>query len=214
MEDTRRRLLELLQYRGHATVDDLARGLGLAPPTVRRHLDILQRDGLVAYRLARQKTGRPEHLYYLTERGQEALPKAYQTLLAWLVEELQSDASSSPTLDAVLARVARRLLPRSLEDTPSPASLMERLQTLHRLLQAHAFAPHMEPLPNGIRIRLANCPFRAVARDHPALCALDRTLIALLVGTEPVPEQCLPMGHTTCAYLLTWHGPSPPPGTL
>ncbi|MCS7206610.1 MAG: ArsR family transcriptional regulator [Dehalococcoidia bacterium] len=212
MEDTRQRLLELLQYWGHASVDDLARGLGLTPPTVRRHLDILQRDGLVAYRLGRQKTGRPEHRYYLTERGQEALPKAYPDLLAWLVEELQANTHTSPLLEAALARIAQRLLGSFLQPLPPDAPMLDRLRALHRLLQAYHFAPHMEPLPNGVRIRLANCPFRAVARGHPAVCALDRGLIASALGVEPIQEQCLPMGHTTCAYLLTWKGT--PPGTL
>lgn len=214
MEDTRRRLLELLQYRGHATVDDLARGLGLSPPTVRRHLDILQRDGLVAYRLGRQKTGRPEHLYYLTEQGQEALPKAYQNLLIWLIEELQSPTFADPSLDGALSRIAQRLLSPFLQSLPPGASLLHRLQILHRLLQAHYFAPHMEPLPNGVRIRLANCPFRAVAREHPAICALDRSLISAALGIPPTREQCLPMGHTTCAYYFTWQGQRAPLGTL
>lgn len=214
METSRQRLLELLQYRGQATVDDLARSVGLAAPTVRRHLDILQRDGLVAYRLGRQKTGRPEHLYYLTERGQEALPKAYQNLLAWLIEELQSSHLANLSLDSVLSRVAMRMLAPVLESVTTGASPLERLQALHRLLQMNHFSPHTEPLPNGVRIRLSNCPFRAVARAYPAICALDKSLIATTLGAEPVREQCLPMGHTSCAYLLSWEGQPPALGKL
>lgn len=209
METTRQRLLELLQHRGHATVDDLARSLGLAAPTVRRHLDILQRDGLVAYRLGRQKRGRPEHLYHLTEQGQEALPKAYQNLLAWLVEELQSGNTIGLSLDAVLSRVALRMLASVHASVTPAAPPMERLRALHHLLQIHHFSPHVEPLPNGVRIRLANCPFRSVAMAYPALCALDRNLIAKTMGAEPVREQCLPMGHASCAYLLTWQSQPP-----
>jgi predicted ArsR family transcriptional regulator len=202
MEESRRLLLEVLLYRGQATVADLARGVGLAAPTVRRHLDILQRDGLVAYRLGRQKRGRPEHLYYLTERGQEALPKAYQDLLGWLVEELQGDTHAAPALEALLVRIAQRLLAPFAQGLSPLTSPLERLQTLHRLLRGYHFAPHLEPLPNGVRIRLGNCPFRAVARRHPVLCTLDRAIIASLLGAEPLREACLPMGHPTCAYLL------------
>ncbi len=34
---------------GSVTVDELAKDIGLAPATIRRHLDILQRDQLAAF---------------------------------------------------------------------------------------------------------------------------------------------------------------------
>ena len=46
MEGTRLRILEHLQQENQ-TVGGLATIMGLAPATVRRHLDILQRDHLI-----------------------------------------------------------------------------------------------------------------------------------------------------------------------
>jgi len=58
-----------LQKQGSDTVDRISMTIGLAPTTILRHLDILQRDQLVAYNEIRKKTGRPEHSFYLTELG-------------------------------------------------------------------------------------------------------------------------------------------------
>ena len=88
MEGTRLRILQLLQKDGHATVEGLATGIGLAPATIRRHLDILQRDRLVGFDEVRKRTGRPEYSFYLTEDGQESLPKDYDRLLAMVVDEI------------------------------------------------------------------------------------------------------------------------------
>ena len=71
---TRAELAQLLLRQGNMTVATLARDTGLAPATVRRHLDILQRDGLVTYDQMSEGVGRPSHVYRLSEQGLEALP--------------------------------------------------------------------------------------------------------------------------------------------
>ena len=88
MEGTRFRILQLLQSKGNQTVEALATSIGLAPATIRRHLDILQRDRFVEFCEVRKKTGRPEYSFFLTEEGQETLPKDYDRLLALTVEGL------------------------------------------------------------------------------------------------------------------------------
>ena len=47
----------------------MAQAMGLASATVRRHLDILQRDHLVSWTEARRQTGRPHYVFFLTENG-------------------------------------------------------------------------------------------------------------------------------------------------
>ena len=69
MEGARLRILQLLQKHSNDTVEGLANAIGLAPATIRRHLDILQRDRLVTFEEVRKRTGRPEYSFYLTEGG-------------------------------------------------------------------------------------------------------------------------------------------------
>ena len=74
MEGTRLLILQLLQKNNSDTVEGLAKAIGLAPATIRRHLDILQRDRFVAFEEIRKKTGRPEYSFFLTHDGPETLP--------------------------------------------------------------------------------------------------------------------------------------------
>ena len=66
------------------------RRIGLAPATIRRHLDILQRDKFVAFEEIRKKTGRPEYSFFLTAGGQETLPKGYDRLLNQVMQLMSS----------------------------------------------------------------------------------------------------------------------------
>ncbi|MCH7564941.1 MAG: ArsR family transcriptional regulator [Gemmatimonadetes bacterium] len=136
MQRTRERILKIIQSRRKETVADLARALELAQATVRRHLDILQRDRVVTYREVRKKTGRPEYSYFLTEEGQESMPKGYDRLLSMMIEELGSLASedtSSRDGGQILEMVFRRLADRvydSYEDQLAGRGMDEHLATL------------------------------------------------------------------------------------
>ena len=57
---TRGQVVTLLRQ-GHATVEDLARALGLTDNAVRAHLAALERDGLVVQSGLRRGTGKPAY---------------------------------------------------------------------------------------------------------------------------------------------------------
>jgi predicted ArsR family transcriptional regulator len=65
MQATRQRILEILKERNTATVEELAKDLGLTPVTIRHHLDILRSEGVSqAPQVKRRDTpGRPQHVW-------------------------------------------------------------------------------------------------------------------------------------------------------
>ena len=85
---TRDIILEIIQSRESETVCGLAQGLSLAPATIRRHLDILQQDGLVSFTEVRHGTGRPEYSSSLTDRSHQTLPKHDSEMLGTLISKL------------------------------------------------------------------------------------------------------------------------------
>src|SRR5690606_25038506 len=91
MERTRDEVLRLLYEQGECSVADLAEAIGVSDSAVRRHLDLLEADGLVASRLERIPRGRPITRYTLSEAGEEQRAAAhYQRLLSRLSPALVS----------------------------------------------------------------------------------------------------------------------------
>ncbi|MFQ5860183.1 MAG: helix-turn-helix transcriptional regulator [Dehalococcoidia bacterium] len=207
MEDTRRKLLALLQRSGQAAVEELARELGLAAASVRRHLDILQRDHLVTFRVVRKKTGRPEYAFLLTEQGQESLPKNYDWLLRLLVEEVSSlgmgEVSSrdgKALSQLLLTRAADRLTDGY--KAALDGNLENQLSTLLQLLQQSDFSPEVERDGEKLCIRLVNCPFRSIALASGEICLFDQRLIANFLGSAVDQEQCIQQGDPGCCYMV------------
>ena len=204
MEGTRLRLAALLQRLPDSTVDEMGRSLGLSAATVRRHLDILYRDRLVDYHAVRRKPGRPEHAFFLTEAGQEALPKRYVHLLQMVLRALNQTNGATPpptppSLGKLFTHVAQDMLaPHRERFRNKPPH--ERRAFLQELLADADFAPEFEEGHGGLRVRLHNCPFRFVALEQPAVCELDRELISTVLGAPATLERCITSGHHSCTY--------------
>src|ERR671919_554550 len=74
---TRERILVLLRRHGSLSAPRLAELLQLTSVGVRRHLALLERDGLVASTTEKPRRGRPTAVYRLTDAGLERFPRHY-----------------------------------------------------------------------------------------------------------------------------------------
>ena len=206
MEGTRLRILQLLQKNNHDTVEGLARSIGLAPATIRRHLDILQRDQLVAFEEVRKRTGRPEYSFYLTERGQEALPKGYDQLLGMLVSEMAEltaedtkNQSGQQLLESVFTRLSDRVTGGFRNDLDG-VDIRGRLDVLMHHLGDEDFYPEAAVEDGVLRIELLNCPFRSVALQNKAVCEFDLNLISSMLEVDITRDECIHDGDGSCTY--------------
>jgi DeoR family suf operon transcriptional repressor len=195
-----------LQKQRADTVEGLAKGIGLASATIRRHLDILQRDRLVSFREIRKKTGRPEHSFYLTEGGQEALPKNYDQLLGMVVNEISdltpadmTGKSGQELLSLLFLRLSQRVARRFDADLAGK-DVGQRLQALMGHLRTEEFFPAASVSNGALRINLHNCPYRTVALQNKAVCAFDLGLISSLLALDVTRQECISDGDAGCMY--------------
>ncbi len=197
-EPTRRRLYDyVVRARGPVSRDEASTALDLNRPTAAFHLDRLADEGLldvVHQRLSGRTgpgAGRPAKLYLrAAEQVEVSLPqRRYELageLLASAVEEAESSGRS--IREAVAARahdVGRRLGQAAPSGDPVP------------VLEAEGFEPRTE---EGT-VRLGNCPFHNLARQHTELvCGMNLDLLeGLLEGLDcasyaarlvPGPDDC------------------------
>ena len=208
MEGTRLRILEHLQQENQ-TVGGLAKIMDLAPATIRRHLDILQRDHLVDFREVRKKTGRPEYSYRLTEDGQESLPKSYDLMLKMMVDEMgdltrgdMSGLDGQAVLGLVFKRISVKVAQRFSGDMASQ-SPNQRVFNLIGTLDNEYFQPEAANVDGKFQIKLKNCPFRSVAMTNKAVCDFDASMISAAIGVEMAQVSCISDGHSSCVYQST-----------
>lgn len=205
---TREHIIEILQKQQVARAEELAKLLKLAPATVRRHLDILQRDNLVAYEVVHRDTGRPHHSYFLTEVSLEMLPRKYHRLSSSLIQEMASLGSQEldgkdglQVLALLYHRIGQRLAARHGERMLGK-DLGERVAEVCRILNEEGFAAEWQTEGDHYALVAHNCPYRLVAEAHKSLCAVDQTFITGLLGVNVVREASRAGGQECCRYVI------------
>src|SRR5215207_9099533 len=85
---SREEIVNLLRTRGGVNADDLASSLGVSKQCVRKHLDVLERDGYVQHIAERKERGRPAHVYRLTQKADALFPKRYDLFAKSVLQQI------------------------------------------------------------------------------------------------------------------------------
>ena len=183
---TRGQVVTLLRQ-GHATVEELARALGLTDNAVRSHLAALERDGLVVQSGLRRGVGKPAYAYALTPDAERFFPKAYGALLNLILDAL-GERLPADALDDLLRDVGHRLA----AGQPAPTGdLRGRVERAVALLGELGGLAVVEEKNGGFVIQGSSCPLAAAVECHPRSCLLAETLLADVIGA-PVHQTCDP----------------------
>jgi DeoR family suf operon transcriptional repressor len=201
-ESTREVILRALKTNNGASIPELAQLADVSAVTVRHHMSSLQADGLVDVGTdQRHSVGRPRHIYYLTDSGEELFPRHYLGLAKRLLDQLKTNLSPEAVsalfeqmADDILSEYAARL---------RGASRGERLALLTEILENEGFVVSWEE-EGGKRILIGHsCPYRNLGREHPDVCTIDHTLITKVLGSPARRTSCLLEGDQQCTYVIS-----------
>lgn len=207
LKEKRCEIINLLKTRGAMTVDALAAELHLTKVSIRRHLELLEKDELVIYRTEWRERGRPHHLYSLSAKGENLFPKTYDVLAKDLLSATQRCFGERGVLK-VLSTRAEDMVAAML---PQLEGLMfeARVEKLAKILLERGYLAECQPLPDGSYLLVErNCPTISIAYEFSQICHQEKRLYAELLGCEVIREQRIAGGDQVCAYrILKPHSP-------
>ncbi|WP_311445706.1 helix-turn-helix transcriptional regulator [Frankia nepalensis] len=198
---TRDRVVRILLEGGPATAAELARRLELSPAAVRRHLDAMVSDGIIAptsvHTRGPRGRGRPARHYRLTDAGhEEAGPTAYSDLAVGALHFLDEVAGS----DAVtrFAESRGRELEIRLAGAVNGVSADQRPAALAAAMTAAGYTASVSEVPSGTQICQHHCPVQHVAERFPALCEAETAALSRLLHTHVVRLATIAHGDGVC----------------
>jgi predicted ArsR family transcriptional regulator len=206
METTRQTILNIIRRR-NATIDDLTKELSLAPATVRRHLDILARDGHVNVTQERRKTGRPHFVYSISEKGEDLFPKHYVRITNRMIDEIvalspeeTAGRCGSELADLVFEKMAQRMA-QKIAPRIHGSALADRVHATTDALADEGIVFDVEGREGGFLLVGHGCPCPRVAAEHGHACAHDQRLLSLLLAADVtyVPPESVGT-DAYCAY--------------
>ncbi len=200
MQTTRRQIINLLNERGKATVDELAEMIGLTPMAVRHHLNVLQADNLVSVTKARRQggPGRPAQLYGLTETADRLFPTDYCGLTDYVLTELGTQLGREE-----VSRIFQGIAQRFAAEAPpwqANQTVEERLDELVAFLGQKGFAVSWQAEDDAYVIHAYSCPYRRIAKQHQEVCMLDQQVINSMLNSNATRTACLNAADGHCTY--------------
>jgi predicted ArsR family transcriptional regulator len=192
---TRERILVLLRRHGRLSAPKLADLLDRTAVGVRRHLLLLERDGLVTAELSKPKRGRPTAVYRLTDAGLERFPRRYDEVA---LEALAFLKRQDPSVLSQFLAWRNERLAANYADRVEGATLAERARALADVLSEQGFMAEVEPTPEGLRLCQHNCTVEHLATELPDICTSEAKLFERLLGTPVEREATIVDGGVRC----------------
>ena len=220
----RRRLLELIELNGPIELKGLTSKAEMKETTLRHHLLVLERAGLVSSEEGHGGTpGRPPMVYSIPPKHwQLGFPKRQYALLAekllTLLVEKDGVAAAKEAMRAIGAESARHILEAAAEAKGSDEfEVADFEKYVIPALNGFGSATRiLEASEERVSVRMNNCIFYELAQVYPKLvceghAALYEELGAAFGGLSYVKGECLAGGDAFCRSDLVRNGDENPP---
>jgi predicted ArsR family transcriptional regulator len=189
---TRERVVALLLELGTATAATLSERLDVTPAGIRRHLDALLADGVIATREPRRRTvtrGRPARLYGLSEAGHAAGPASYDALAVSALRFMTPEQVDG------FAEARGRELEERYAGVRSPDELAAALSQ-------DGYAASVTEQGLGVQLCQHHCPVQHVAAEFPQLCDAETAALGRLLDVHVQRLATIAHGDGVCTTFV------------
>jgi predicted ArsR family transcriptional regulator len=195
MGETKLRILETLRSRS-SCAGSLAESLGISKVAVHRHLEDLEREGLVRARLEKSEgRGRPKQVYQAVD---EQAP--YARMCADVLSHLKELFGQGLVLE-VLNRRNNRLL-EELAPHLEGLSLEQKLYRLAEFLTERGYQASFFYENGSWYLEQGRCPKLALSLEHSEFCQAELELYQKLLGVPVTREKRISAGGDCCRYRI------------
>ncbi|MNI02891.1 Helix-turn-helix domain protein [compost metagenome] len=198
---TRKVILTMLKTSSPLSVNEMSKQLGITEMAVRRHLNTLERDGLLETRLVRQAMGRPTNVYFLTQQADDLFPKKYQQLTLDLLGELLEEEGSEK-IDHLFERRKNKLNDK-YSSRMQDKNLKERVMELASIQNENGYMVEWsQSSEDEYVLSEHNCPITQVANTYQQACSCELKLFQNLLDANVERTACLAKGASKCVYVI------------
>lgn len=204
---TRERVERSILENGPSTAVELAARLKLTPAAVRRHLDLLVADGIVAAReqkiYGHRGRGRPAKVFALTDGGRRRFDQGYDALAADALRYLHETGGDEAVMEFARRRAA--FIERDYAVVAEREPDLSPAEALAKVFSAEGYAASVRHLPvvsAGDQLCQQHCPVSHVAGEFPQLCEAETEAISQVLGTHVQRLATIALGDGVCTTCI------------
>ena len=183
------------------SVDGIACAVGVSKVGIRRHLDLLSRDGLVSFETEQHERGRPGRVYFLTDKAELLFPSSYKAFALGVIQKV-GVVFGPQAVSTVLQRQADDVSKSLMADVQG-LTFEKRVKRLAILVDERGYNVSIRKMRDGsFSWKQRNCPMLAVANVYCQLCDDELRTYRDLLETEVVRDCRIAAGAKSCDYRI------------
>lgn len=195
MGETKLRILETLRSKS-CCAGSLAASLGISKVAVHRHLEDLEREGLVRAHLEKNEgRGRPKQVYQAVD---EQAP--YARMCADVLTHLKELFGIGLVLE-VLTRRNNKLLEELIPHMEG-LTLEQKIYRLAEFLTEQGYQARFYFENGACYLEQGRCPKLALSMEHSEFCSAELEMYKKLLGVPVVREERIAAGGDCCRYRI------------
>ena len=205
MKTTKDKILDFLKREVSLTVNDLIDQLGITHMAIRKHLNILEKDGLIHSIEIKQPKGRPLNSYSLTEKGERLFPKNYEGISVEFLQDIE-ESFGAESVDSLFKKREQRLTEEYKNQVQQKNSSLEKILEIEKIQNEKGYMAKANQLDeNTFELIEYNCPILAIANNFKTACKCETEMFKNVLGTEQVKRvSCKTEGNNHCKFLIKY----------
>jgi len=182
---------------------ELAKKIGINESAIRRHLESLEKEGIVFSRFERYDRGRPKKIFSLTAYGKTFFPRKSKTLLALLAQNI-TRRYGEKELELLMSLVAKDFV-ETFITKEIKGNLGSRLGQLVQLLNDYGFFASLSKRGNNYIVEYRNCVFEdAIPQFGMCACKIDEGIVRKISGDVDIKwMERIAKGDKKCKQVIS-----------
>jgi predicted ArsR family transcriptional regulator len=201
--EPKKKLLYYLKIMQQAGLEELANVMKVSRMAVHKHLELLQKRGLVEAIETRGHVGRPRMMYKLTSQSKTVFPKSYGAIATYALDFIERNMGKE-AVEKVLQERQSELFDqyyKRLKDLDFDKQVKELARI--RDEEGYIAESKKESKSGGKYVLLEyNCPIIHIAEKHWEACSTETALFEKLLGANIETTHRAAKGDLICKFVI------------
>ncbi len=206
-ESSKEYILQYLLKQEKATANQIAKSLNISSQATRRHLRDLENERLIEHDTIQIKIGRPQYLYYLSQKGRDRFPHRYGEFAVSFLDTLRETVGETQVSQVLqkqwerkAANYRQHLRGSTLED--KVAKLVEMRHKEGYMAELYSLDEN-QGKKKKFFFTEHHCAISEVAESYPQVCGHELEMFASLFPDCTVERtHWINNGEHRCGYLI------------
>jgi predicted ArsR family transcriptional regulator len=185
---------------------ELAKKIGINESAIRRHLETLEKEGLVISKFQRFNKGRPKKIFSLTAYGKAVFPRKSKEVLSFLARKITQrygEEEMELLMSSVAKDFAETFMPKEMK-----GDLESRLGRLVQLLNDYGFFASLSKDWDKYIVEYRNCVFEDIIPQFGTyICKIDEDMVKKIAGDADIRWMSrIAKGDRKCIQIISKSG--------